>query len=185
MPQHNFVPFPAIKTQRLLLRQLMPNDRDAIFFLRSDDAVNQYIGRPRPKDMAEADAFIAKISKGIADGQSLYWAIAMPTTPALIGTICLWNFSEDGSMAEIGYELHPNYQGKGIMQEAVRAVLGYAFDQLRFQTIEAYTNLHNKPSIQLLVKNGFVHNPHKTDEDYPLNHIYTVTKAIFSHATLP
>lgn len=185
MPQYNFIPFPEIQTQSLLLRQLLPSDREAIFVLRSDEAVNQYIARPRPTDISEADAFIDKIAQRITEGQSVYWAITQAPNPALIGTICLWNFSEDGSMAEIGYELMPAYQGKGIMQAAIQAVLEYAFAQLGFDMVEAYTSLHNKPSIQLLLRNGFVHNPNKTDEDFPLNHIYFITKTVFYHAALP
>ncbi len=185
MPQYHFIPFPEIKTQRLLLRQLLPSDREAIFVLRSDEAVNKYIARPLATEMAEADAFIAKIAQRVTEGQSVYWAITQAPNAALIGTICLWNFSEDGSTAEIGYELHPNHQGKGIMQEAIQAVLEYAFAQLGFDTVEAYTSLHNKPSIQLLTKNRFAHNPNKTDEDFPLNHIYFITKTVFAHAALP
>lgn len=185
MPQYNFTPFPAIPTQGLLLRQLLPSDREAIFFLRSDEGVNQYIDRPRPTDITDADAFIDKITQRIIEGQSVYWAITQAPDTALIGTICLWNFSEDGSTAEIGYELHPAYQGKGIMQAAVQAVLQYAFHQLGFATVEAFTSMHNQPSIRLLQKNGFVHNPNKKDEDFPLNHIYYITKTVFDHATLP
>ena len=89
-------------------------------------------------------------------GQWFYWAICLTETDQLIGTICLWNFSEDRSRAEIGYELLPAFQGKGIMQEAVEAILAFGFEKLSLHGIEAIPTSDNKASIRLLEKNHFV-----------------------------
>ena len=37
----------------------------------------------------------------------------------MIGSICLWNFTDNQKSAEIGYDLSPKYQRKGIMNEIV------------------------------------------------------------------
>jgi len=151
----NFSPFPTLTTERLSLRQLMPEDADAIFSLRNNEIVNQYLGRPKATSAAEAVAFIDKITKGIANNQSMYWVISLKEDPQLIGTICIWNIDIEKDTAEIGYELLPAFHGKGIMQEALAAVIGFGFGTMQLKTIAAYTVPGNMASSKLLERNGF------------------------------
>ena len=72
-----------------------------------------------------------------------------------MGTICLFDFSDDNSKAEIGFELLPAYQGKGIMQEAASKVVVFAFQQIGLKTIDACTHPENLGSIRLLEKLNF------------------------------
>ncbi len=157
MPTLRFSPFPLLTTARLILRQLSPSDAGAIFVLRSDEQVNRYLDRPACRSLEEAEAFVEKINAGIRQDKSLYWAICLRENPLLIGTICLWNFSEDGQTAELGYELSPAVQGRGIMSEAVGCVLKYVFGALGLQNVEAFTQEENAPSKNLLRVHGFLH----------------------------
>jgi ribosomal-protein-alanine N-acetyltransferase len=75
--------------------------------------------------------------------------------PRPVGTICCFDFSTDQATAEIGYELHPSYQLKGIMQEALTTVLRYGFQVLQLKSITAFPSADNVPSIRLLERNGF------------------------------
>ncbi len=169
----NFKPFPILKTERLVLRQLSENDSTAIFLLRSDEEVNKFLDRPKAQSLDEAAAFINKINKAIERNESVYWAISLQNSAELIGSICLWNFSNDPLTAELGYELIPNFQGQGIMNEAIKAVLQYAFEIIELKTIVAYTYKDNKNSIKLLEKNGFKWEIDKIDEDRLNNLIYS------------
>jgi ribosomal-protein-alanine N-acetyltransferase len=94
----------------------------------------------------------------------------------MIGSICLWNFSKDKKIAEIGYDLSPQYQGKAIMDESLKGVLRFGFDELNLDSIEAYTNRLNESSKNLLVKNGFKRVWEKKDEDNLDNIIYEIKK---------
>jgi ribosomal-protein-alanine N-acetyltransferase len=109
-----------LKTERLTLRQLRSSDDKEIFALRSNDNVNKYLDRKPSKSIDDAKNFIQTINENIQRNDSIYWAITLNGTDKLIGTICLFDFSEDNSKAEIGYELLPDFQGKGIMQEALQ-----------------------------------------------------------------
>ena len=115
----NFTPFPRLTTQRLLLRKLTIKDAKEIMILRSDEQVNKFLDRPKSGNITDAEKFIEKINNGIDNNQSIYWVITLTNSDALIGTICLWNISSESDNAEIGYELHPDFQGKGLMQEAI------------------------------------------------------------------
>ena len=149
-------PFPCLSTERLLLRQLQSSDDKAIFALRSNEAVNTYIQRPVSNNIDDARYFITSINEGVNNKEWLYWAMILKDTQQLVGTICLWHFSDDKLTAEIGYELHPSYQGKGLMDEALKGIINYGFNILQLTTIEAYTQPANERSIKLLEKNNFV-----------------------------
>ncbi len=167
-----FNSFPEIKTDRLYLRQLIVSDWEIISYLRSDKLVNTYVDRPKAETREDAVAFIDKINNGIKEGQWLYWGISLKDNPKLIGTICLWNFSENGRVAEVGYDLHPEFQGMGIMNEALKNIITYGFKNLDLDLIEAFTHKKNESSRRLLEKNNFGCNFDKVDEYNKNNEVY-------------
>jgi ribosomal-protein-alanine N-acetyltransferase len=156
MEPFNFKPFPELQTERLSLRQLVEQDANEIFQLRSDENISKYLTRPLQKTIDEARAFIQKIHILIENNQSLYWAISLKNNSSLIGTICLWNISREHERAEVGFELLPGFQKKGYMQEALMAVLDFGFNVMKFHSIEGVVNPKNQPSIKILERNHFV-----------------------------
>ena len=76
----------------------------------------------------------------------------------LIGTICLFDFSDDNLKAEIGYELLPEFQGKGIMQEATSKVIDFGIQCIGLNLIKAITHSENQSSTRLLEKFNFKKN---------------------------
>src|SRR5262245_20313686 len=176
MNRINFSPFPNLATDRLILRQLCDGDGDSIFMLRTNESVNEFIVRPKPENVDEARRFIQNINEGISRNRWIYWAICLQGDDALLGTVCLWNFSEDNSIAELGYELLPAFQGKGIMQEALKSIIMYAFEILKFEKLEAFTHKDNDGSTQLLLKNGFTLYHGRIDEGNLNNIAYILKK---------
>jgi ribosomal-protein-alanine N-acetyltransferase len=174
MNEINFTPFPVLSTERLTLRQLTDADDLAIFALRSDDIVNRYIDRPKQTSIDEVKAFILKINNGIKQNKWIYWAICLKDKPNLIGTICLWNFSNDKTNAEIGYELNPEFQGQGLMNEALRSIINYGIQTIGLQKIDAYTHKENDSSTRLLVMNNFKLDRDRKDEENINNIIYSL-----------
>lgn len=155
MTGKNFTPFPVLKTGRLTLRQLRSSDDKEIFALRSNVNVNKYLDRKPSKSIDDAKNFIQTINGNIQRNDSIYWAITLNGTDKLIGTICLFDFSDDNLKAEIGYELVPDLQGKGIMQEAISIVIDFGIQHIGLNTIEAYTHSENRSSTRLLEKLNF------------------------------
>ena len=155
MTGKNFTPFPVLKTERLTLRQLVSSDDNEIFALRSDGNVNKYLDRKPSKSIDDARNFIQTINENIQRNDSIYWAITLNGTDKLIGTICLFDLSSDNLKAEIGYELLPDFQGKGIMQEATSKVIDFGIQHIGLNLIEAYTHSENQSSTRLLEKLNF------------------------------
>lgn len=147
--------FKEIHTQRLKLRMLKIKDAYPLSALRSNAQVNRFIARAQTTSMPEALAFIQKMNTAIQAGQSLYWAITQKEDDKLIGTLCLFNISETENSAEVGFELHPDFQQRGIVHEALSALIEFAFTDLKFTSLKAFTMQGNKASVALLKKNGF------------------------------
>ena len=176
----NFSPFQSLRTERLQLRKLSLDDAEEIFFLRSNDEVNKYLDRARANDIDEAIAFINKVNIGVANDNWMYWAICFKDNPQLIGTICLWNLNEEENKAEIGYELNPEYQGKGIAKEAVEIIIDFGFNILRVEKIEAYTHKENLASTKLLEKVKFVRDTHEESKiDFTVENPNTVVYSLY------
>ena len=155
MLKNNSMLFPSLSTARLQLRPLHIRDAPAILLLRSDARVNEFIDRPKAVTLEEARQFIEKIEAGFVDREWYYWAITLKGNDNLIGTICLWNFSGDGTQAEIGYELGPDFQRQGFMQEALPEVIAFGCNALKIKVIIAQVRKDNIRSVQLLKRNGF------------------------------
>lgn len=175
-----FSPFPTLHTPRLVLRQLNDKDVPQIFFLRSDPGVNRFIERTPLVTHNEAQAFINRINQGIEDRTFLYWAVCLKGSKSLIGTICLWNFNDDYTEAEMGYELYPSYHRKGIMSEAMAAVIHHGFLEVRLYAIEAFTHHLNEASTRLLDQHGFELQPERKDADVPSNAIYRLEQRLLA-----
>jgi len=148
--QLQFNPFPILTSERLLLRQLAASDQNEIYIIRTDSELNQYVNKPETKSLEDVQQFIEKINNGIANNESIYWVISMKETRQFAGTICLWNIDKGTLKAETGYTLLPEYQGKGIMYEALNEVIKFGFQKMNLESIEAYTHRDNNSSFQLL-----------------------------------
>jgi len=147
--------FTPLLTSRLKLRQLSKDDLAEILFLRGDAGMNTFIKRKRPETLEDAMSFYTRIERETSENKIHYWSLSHLDDSKMIGSICLWNFSEDRKQAEIGYDLHPSKRGLGLMNEAMGAVLRFGFVDLGVQCIEAWTHRENLPSLRLLEKNGF------------------------------
>lgn len=170
--------FPTLSTERLVLRALEADDEQAIFLLRSDESVNRYLEDFRHHSIEQTREFIGKIRAGVPESQWVYWAISPKGAKDLIGTICLWNFSNDGTSAEVGYVLHPDFQGKGLMREALEQVIQYGFEVANLEIIEAYTHRDNQASTRLLENFHFKRAPGKTGGAEVHEIIFTLYKRI-------
>lgn len=166
MLKTNFTPFPVLTTERLILREISAEDVNEIFALRSDDRVNKFLDRAKANSLDDARQFISKICDGVHNNKILYWGITFKNDNKIIGAILIWSILKESSSAEIGYELLPDFQGKGIMQEAIQAVINFGFETIHLKKIEAYLRTDNQGSVKLLEKNNFKRNsPVKNNAD--------------------
>ena len=166
-----------LKTNRLILRDLSVDDYEDLHDIRFHPQVIKFIERERIEDKLEIKTFITDRLKAIENKSLCFWGITEQGSSKLIGTICLWNFNPAKTVAEIGYELHPDHHTQGLMSEAMKAVLNFGFKQLHLNAIEAFTHKNNESSKALLSKFNFKLDVQRKDDEYPDNIIYTLQYA--------
>jgi ribosomal-protein-alanine N-acetyltransferase len=163
----NFMPFPNLKTDRLLLRQVNAEDAEAILALRSNAEVMQYIPRPFLKNKDEALDLIAMFDDKIENGIGINWGITFLDEPEkLLGIIGYYRIKPEHYRAEVGYMLFPEYKGKGIVSEALGKVVEYGFKEMKLHSIEAILDPENRASEMVLQKNGFVKEAHLIENEF-------------------
>ena len=152
----NFSPFPLIETERLTLRAITMEDAADLFELRKDADVMRYLDRDPHRTLEDSKEMIQKIVDGTKNNETIGWGISFKNETQLIGTISYHRIEKEHYRAEIGYILHPKHWRKGIINEAMRAVIRYGFETMKLHSIEANVNPDNIASTNLLKKHGFV-----------------------------
>lgn len=147
---------PVLRTERLLLRELRPQDAPALFTLRSDPRVMAHIGRPRATTLGDAEELIARIARDRSENAGITWGIHFQGADALIGTIGYYRLKLEHHRGEIGYMLGYDHWGQGLMGEALEAAVACGFERFRFHSIEAVTDPRNTASNKLLERHGFL-----------------------------
>ena len=156
----NFHPFQNLETERLLLRRLNPNDVAEVFAMRSNPEVMLYIPRPLAQTKEEALAHITLIDEKIENNTGINWGITVKGEDTIMGIIGHYRIQPENHRAEIGYMSLPEYNGKGYISEAIKAVVTYGFEQMNLHSIEAVIDPGNVASEKVLLKNGFVKEAH-------------------------
>jgi ribosomal-protein-alanine N-acetyltransferase len=167
-----------IETERLVLKEINESNVEDILKIRSNEVINQFVKRNSPKNNYDALQFVLTIKEKTRNNETFYWGISLKDQPNLIGTICLWKFSEDRKVAEVGYELLPDYHRKGMMSEALTAVLNFGFNDLHLQEIVAMTNKFNENSKGILLKHDFILEEEREDEGFPDNLVFSLKKNV-------
>lgn len=160
-------PFPNLETERLILRQINIDDAPEVFAIRSHPINTKYTARESAKTMEDALMHIRKLIHGMENDEWINWTLTLPGIDQAIGFIGFWNYHETLSQVDIGYELHPDYHGKGYMTEAMKVVLAFGLENLGIETINAELHRDNMKSLNLLKRYDFVQDEsfHLEDEE--------------------
>lgn len=166
MLEINFHPFKNLETERLLLRRVSQNDIPEILALRGNSETMKYIPRPLVTNFDEAFAHYQMIEDKIESNEGINWAITLKGNEKLIGIIGHYRIQPENHRCEIGYMILPEYQGHGIVTEAIKVVLEFGFEDLKMHSIEAVIDPKNKASERVLQKNGFVKEAHILENEF-------------------
>ena len=147
---------PVLEGARLRLREFRDDDADALFSIYSDPRVMRYWSFPAWTERRQAEEKLALIARQVRETDIHPWAIADGQDDGLIGGMTLFAIDRINRRGEIGYNLHPDCQGQGLANEAVRLALAYAFDELGLERIEADIDPRNEASCRFVEKLGFV-----------------------------
>ncbi len=143
-----------LTTPRLLLRALQHDDLDAMHTFNSDPEVTRYLPYAPWQTAADATAWYHRICARMLKGEVAYRVLVEQSSGRVLGSCILLNHAPDAQV-EIGYLLGREFQGKGFIQEAARAVITDAFASLPVRRIEAHIDARNRPSQRVVESLGF------------------------------
>jgi RimJ/RimL family protein N-acetyltransferase len=145
-----------VRTERLLLRPLTPDDAEALLAYRSLPGVCRYV----PFEPMTVEVIHKRIASQWArteltdEGQSLTLGVEVAETAELVGDVVLFWHSREHAGGEIGYVFHPDVSGRGYATEAANALLRLGFDELGLHRIVARVDERNESSARLARRLG-------------------------------
>lgn len=166
MLEFNFVPYPVMQTERLELTRPFVGEADDFFEMRSDPRVMKFIPRPIAETVEDAVKLIQGMDEVVQKKEGISWSIKMKGNPKVIGHIGFYRTQHAHYRSELGYMCHPDYWGKGIISEAVRAALEYGFHKMNLHSIEAVIDPVNIKSGAVLERNHFIKEAHFRENFY-------------------
>ena len=118
---------PVLETPRLILRKIRPTDAEAIFAYASRPEVTANLTWRTHRSLEDTYFFIQSLQSGYAEGTVADWGMILREDGRFIGTIGFGHVSRIHGYGEVGYVLHPDCWGRGIVTEALSAVIDFAF----------------------------------------------------------
>lgn len=150
------LPAPIVHTARLRLRPFDDADAEALFALHSSARVMRYWDAPPWGELARAERFVAACRQMAEGGTGTRLAVDRVRDGVFVGWCTLARWNPDYRSAALGYCFDDAAWGHGYATEAARALLGWAFDTLDLNRVQAETDTRNAASARVLEKLGFV-----------------------------
>jgi [ribosomal protein S5]-alanine N-acetyltransferase len=145
-----------LHTPRLVVRRVQEQDLPALMHVNGDDAVTRHLPYASWRSMDDATAWLGRMRGLEAAGAACQYVVMDNTLGQAIGTCLLFKWEQASARAEVGYVLARAHWGQGLMREALAVLIGFAFNTLALNRIEAEVNPANTASLALLARLGFV-----------------------------
>lgn len=146
------------ETERLILREVLPEDAEGFFDMDSDPEVHRYLGNEPVTSLDQINEVISFIRQQYVENGIGRWSVIEKQTGAFTGWAGLKWITEPTNdhihYYDLGYRLRRKYWGRGIATEAAKASLQYAFNTLDAGEVYAITDCGNISSHKVLLKTG-------------------------------
>ncbi len=169
------MPAPTIIGTRITLRQIRKRDAESIQKHAHDKLVSRYMTcLPFPYKIEHALLWIKNCHRVNRTKTDIMWGIQDNTTGEIIGGIGLHHINYQHKNAETGYWIGRKYWRLGLMTEAVKLVLKYAFKELKLIRVYAVCMHPNTASMGVLIKVGFTKDSIQRKACYKNRHWYDI-----------
>jgi ribosomal-protein-alanine N-acetyltransferase len=158
---------PVLRTERLILREWRPEDREPFAALNSDPRVMECMPALLPR--AQSDALARRSEQHFAKHGFGPWAVEVPDVAPFVGFVGLSVPAFDAHFTpcvEIGWRLAAEHWGHGYATEAALASARFAFDELEMTELVSFTTPQNVRSRAVMRRIGMTHDE-ADDFDHP------------------
>lgn len=142
-----------IETPRLFLREMAPEDYDALYAVLADSDIMRHY--PYTFDEARVRRWIDKNMERCRVFGFGLWAVCLKATGGMIGDCGLTMQNINGTiLPELGYHIAKAHQRQGYGTEAARAVRDWTFAHTPFRMVYSHMKEENAPSAAVARANG-------------------------------
>lgn len=141
-----------LKTERLLLRELNPDDAENFYKLNLNPNVIKYTGNSAFKDIDKAKVFLENYQDYKLNGFGR-WAVIEKSNNQFLGW-CGLKYDQNLDETDIGFRFFEEHWNKGFATESAKACIDYGFENLNLKTIVGRAMSENIASIKVLEKIG-------------------------------
>jgi RimJ/RimL family protein N-acetyltransferase len=153
--------FPTLTTERLVLREIAESDAEALFPILSDPIAMRYWATVPHKSIEETTHLLREVRGAFRAGTGCEWMITLRGgDDQAIGKVCHHHWLQNHRRSQLGYILRRDLWKRGLMHEALRAVIDYGFGKMNLHSIEAQLDPRNAGSARTLELLGFVREGH-------------------------
>jgi len=143
------------KTDKILLRAIEPKDAEVIFQWNQDSERARLLDFLwPPQSMVSAQTWVNQQALRKLENGEFHWMIEnLAGEP--VGSISTHQCNQGSGTFSYGLDVAEEHRGKGYAQAAIRLVLKYYFQELRYQKVTVFIHEDNPASVALHVKLGF------------------------------
>ena len=146
---------PTLTAQRVRLRWLGDADAESLYAVFSHPTVMRYWSTAPMTGVGQARELVAEIHECFRAQRLFQWGVARLADDRVIGTCTLFAINQLQGRCELGYALGHEHWGHGYMNEALTALIGFAFEPLGLRRLEADIDPRNVRSLRALEQLGF------------------------------
>jgi len=152
--RHLRLPWEILRTKRCLVREITEEDIDELYKLYEDKSLTEYMEDLFNDKEEELEYIRYTIDKQYRFYEFGIWLVESIEDGRIIGRAGI-DIRDGYDAAELGFVISREYQNKGIAYEVMSAIIEYAKERLCINELNAFADLKNKKSVNLLKKLGF------------------------------
>ena len=144
----------TIETERLILRPITVEDAEAVFKWASDPEVSKFMIYPRHRDISDTTGWLESIDHDNPDNYEM--AFVLKETGEVIGSGGIY-YRQDEDYWNIGYNIRKDQWGKGLVPEAMQALVDHVRETRNARAIRGSFAKENKKSGRVMEKLGMTY----------------------------
>lgn len=147
-----------LETPLIILRRFVPEDARAMYNnWASCPETTKFLTWPAHSNIGITQKVLEDWVQNYEKDTYYQWAIVWKQTMEPIGSIAVVSLDNSTEKAEIGYCIGKNWWHRGIMTQAVQAVIGYLFTEVGINRIQARHDPRNPHSGAVMQKSGMTY----------------------------
>lgn len=147
--------FKTLETDRLILRKILPSDINDVYDYAKNPNVARYVTWETHQTLNDSKKLIEYALDSYNQGAPEPIAMVLKSNPGkVIGTVGLIAISPKNRIFELAYVMGEEYWGQGLVVEAAKVLIDYAFKTFALERIQCRCNIHNPQSKRVMEKLG-------------------------------